>query len=365
MTAAVERPPVTPLPSLALRVTVEEWPLAEPFVIARGAKSAARVVIATVEGEGCRGRGEAVPYARYGETVEDALATLEASAPHLARGLDWTDLAVLLPPGAARNALDCALWDWAARHLERPVWSLIGGSRPHSIPTFFTISLDRPEAMADAAAAAARDVPRLKLKLGDATDDAARLEAVRKAAPHVRLIVDANEGWTMADLERLAPLAHRLEVEVIEQPLAAGDDAALAGFESPVPLCADESFHGTSGLARLRGLYQAVNIKLDKAGGLSSARHLADEARALGFEIMLGSMVATSLGLAPALLLAGDARWVDLDGPLLLARDRVPGLGIRKGVIAGLPAGLWGFIPRAPRAKRPRRSHQRPHWRNE
>ncbi len=343
MTPAVGRPPLSALPPLRLRASAQAWPLAAPFTIARGTKTAAHVLVVAVAGEGCQGRGEAVPYARYGETMDEALAALKASAARLTHGFDWRELFALLPAGAARNALDCALWDWAAQHLARPVWSLAGSPRPHAIPTFFTISLDRPSRMADAAAAAVRDnIPGLKLKLGDAPDDAARLAAVRRAAPRARLIVDANEGWTMADLERLAPLAHRLGAELIEQPLVAGEDGALAEFASPVPLCADESFHGTEGPARLRGRYQAVNIKLDKAGGLSTALVLAAEARECGLDILLGSMVATSLGVAPALLLAGQARWVDLDGPLLLARDRVPGLRVHDGVIEGLPRGLWG-----------------------
>ncbi|MFQ5346398.1 MAG: N-acetyl-D-Glu racemase DgcA [Rhodothalassiaceae bacterium] len=336
-------PPDIALPRLTLCAEAETWPLAAPFVISRGTKTAAEVIVATVTGGGSFGRGEAVPYARYGETVAATLAALRACAPALEQGLDWRALGQLLPPGAARNALDCALWDWTARRSGTPAWSLAGVAAPVRIPSFFTISLDSPEAMAAAAAGAAeRGLGALKIKLGEPRADAARLAAIRAEAPETRLIVDANEGWTMADLRRLAPLAAGLGVELIEQPLPAAGDAPLAGFQSPVPLCADESFHGSDGLAALRDRYQAVNIKLDKAGGLSTALALGQEARRRGLDILVGSMVATSLGVAPALLLAPMARWVDLDGPLLLAPYRVPGLDMRDGIIDGLPAGLWG-----------------------
>jgi L-alanine-DL-glutamate epimerase-like enolase superfamily enzyme len=245
-----------------------------------------------------------------------------------------------LPPGAARNALDCALWDLAAKKGGRPAWQLTGLTRPKPAVTCYTLSLDAPEKMAEAARQVA-ELPLLKLKLG-ADGDAARMRAVRAARPDARLVVDANEGWTATSLEALAAVAHETGVEVVEQPLPADADDHLRKVQLPIPVCADESAAPGVPIAHLRDRYDAVNIKLDKTGGLTAACLAVGEARRLGMEIMVGSMVATSLGMAPAVLLSADARWVDLDSPLLLAHDRPDGLTIRNGILAPPRAPLWG-----------------------
>ncbi|WP_029002432.1 N-acetyl-D-Glu racemase DgcA [Azorhizobium doebereinerae] len=322
-----------------LSVRVERFPISGTFTIARGSKTEAVVVVAEVSQGDARGRGECVPYARYGETVEDAVTTLERLADAVAGGLDRIALQRALPAGAARNALDCAFWDLEAKQTGCRVAERLGLAAPRPLVTAFTLSLDSPEAMANAARAANR--PLLKLKLG-AEGDAERLAAIRAAAPEARLIVDANEGWTPETVaERMADCA-RAGVELIEQPLPAGADESLARLPRPVPVCADESVHDRAGLAALRDRYDAVNIKLDKTGGLTEALALADEARAHGFRIMVGCMLASSLAMAPALLLAQQAEVVDLDGPLLLARDRSPGIRY-DGALAYPPEpALWG-----------------------
>jgi L-alanine-DL-glutamate epimerase-like enolase superfamily enzyme len=324
--------------------TVERWPLAAPFVIARGTKTEAVVVVATVADGRLTGRGECVPYARYGETPEATVAAILTVAAAIADAADAAAardrLATVLPAGAARNALDAALWDLDARQRGTTVRDLLG--LPPFTPTLtaYTLSLDTPDAMA-AAARAVAGLPLLKLKLGGAGDDA-RLRAVRAARPDARLIADANEAWTDDLLVPLLAVAAEVGVEMVEQPLPAGRDAALAEIARPVPVCADESVHTRADLASLARRYDAVNVKLDKAGGVSEVIALATAARAAGLAVMVGSMVATSLAVAPALLLAGHARWLDLDGPLLLARDRTPALTIRDGVIAPPPPDLWG-----------------------
>jgi L-alanine-DL-glutamate epimerase-like enolase superfamily enzyme len=325
---------------IRLEVREERWPLAEAFVIARGAKTEARVVVATLRQGEALGRGEAVPYARYGETVEGVLAEIEGARAAVEAGADRAALQTLLPPGAARNALDCALWDLEAKRTATPAWRLAGLPEPRPLETAFTLSLGQPEAMA-AAARAAADRPLLKLKIGGA-NDLDRVEAVRGAAPRTRLIVDANEGLDFDTLRRLAPAFARLGVVLIEQPLRAGEDAALDGYESPVRLCADESIHTRTELAACARRYGAVNIKLDKTGGLTEALALKREALAMGLEIMAGCMVATSLAMAPAVLIGQGAAVVDLDGPLLLAKDRAPGLRIEGSVIHPPEAALWG-----------------------
>ncbi|WP_334162591.1 N-acetyl-D-Glu racemase DgcA [Phenylobacterium sp.] len=323
-----------------LAVREERWPLREAFVIARGAKTEAHVVVAEVA-EGLHlGRGEAVPYARYGEEMAGVLTEIESARAAIEAGADRAALQELLPPGAARNALDCALWDLAAKQAGVRAWELAGRSRLDPVKTCYTLSLDTPEAMAEAARRETRR-PMLKLKIGGA-DDLDRVEAVRGAAPRTRLIVDANEALTFEDLKRLAPELARLDVQLLEQPLPAGEDAALEGWGSPVPLCADESLHTRAELADCVRRYACVNIKLDKAGGLTEALATAAEARALGLEVMVGCMVATSLAMAPAMVVAQGARFVDLDGPLLLARDREPGLAITGSLIESPPAALWG-----------------------
>ena len=325
------------MPTLSLAVAVESWPIAGAFVISRGAKREAAVVVAEVSDGRVRGRGECVPYARYGETVEGVRAAMLAMQGRLA---DRGRLLREMPPGAARNALDCALWDWEAKHSGTPAATLAGVGPLQPLLTAFTISLDRPEAMAARAAAAARAMPLLKLKLGGPGDEA-RLRAVRAACPDARLIADANEAWTPELLPTLLGVAAECGVEVVEQPLPAGADRALSG-PRPVPVCADESIHDRAGLAALAGRYDAVNIKLDKAGGLTEALALAAEARRLGFRIMVGCMVSTSLAMAPALLLAQGADWVDLDGPLLLARDRTPSLRYDGALVHPSARELWG-----------------------
>lgn len=327
---------------MARRLTVraESWPLAAPFVISRGAKSEADVVVAEIAGGGFRGRGEAVPYARYGETVEGVLAAMADLAPAVGAGLTREALQAQAPPGAARNALDCALWDLAAKQAGRRAWELIGRPRLDPVKTCFTISRDQPKAMAEAARANARR-PMLKLKIGS-PDDIEAVAAVRAAAPRTRLIVDANEGLRFADLPAVTRELARLEVKLLEQPLPAAEDAALEGFDSPVPLCADESLHTRAELAACARRYQAVNVKLDKTGGLTEALALVAEARAAGLQLMVGSMVATSLAIAPALILAQGAAVADLDGPLLLAKDREPGLAITGSLIEPPAAELWG-----------------------
>lgn len=326
-------------PAAELSIKVERWPLKARFAISRGAKTQAAVVVATITDGQASGRGECVPYARYGETVPGVLATIAALTPRIRAGLLRSELQTVLPAGAARNALDCALWDLAAKRSGRRAYELANLPAPEPVTTAYTISLDTPEAMA--AAAAKTELPLLKLKLG-APGDPERLAAVRAAAPRAALIVDANEGWRADNLAENFAACVAAKVKLIEQPLPADDDAALASIERPVPACADESVHDRASLSALEGKYDAVNIKLDKAGGLTEALALAEAARKMGFKIMIGSMVSTSLGVAPALLLAGGARFVDLDGPLLLAADRPEGLRYDGASI--LPAGpeLWG-----------------------
>ena len=323
-----------------LVVRDERWPLAEVFVIARGSKTEAHVVVAELRRGEARGRGESVPYARYGETVDSVLAQLEWVRPAVETSLDAASLQSQLPPGAARNALDCALWDLEAKATGVPVWRRAGLQCPVAVDTAFTLSLDTPRRMGRAAATAA-DRPALKLKLGG-PDDLDRVAAVRSAAPTARLIVDANEALGFDDLRRLAPAFAALSVSVIEQPLPAAEDAALEGWPSPVPLCADESLHTRAELAACARRYGLVNVKLDKAGGLTEALALVAEARALGLGVMVGCMVATSLAMAPACLLAQGAEVVDLDGPLLLARDRQPGLRIDGSRLHPPGPELWG-----------------------
>ena len=322
-----------------LEVRDERWPIAGRFAISRGAKTEARVVVAQIREGGCVGRGECVPYARYGESVVGVVRSLEEVRDPIEAGATRQALGALLAPGAARNALDCALWDLEAKQGGEPAWKLARLAEPRAVTTAYTLSLDTPAAMAEAARAAA-ERPLLKLKLAD-EDPLARVSAVREAAPASRLLVDANEAWTLETLRSVVPGLASLGVELIEQPLPAAGDAVLAEVECAVPLCADESWRGGD-LARLRGLYDFVNLKLDKTGGLTAALEHAAEARRLGFRIFLGCMVGTSLAMAPALLLAGLADYVDLDGPLLLERDRQPGLVFEGSRIQPPPRALWG-----------------------
>jgi L-Ala-D/L-Glu epimerase / N-acetyl-D-glutamate racemase len=322
-----------------LSVRIERWPLERAFTISRGAKTEAVVVIAELE-DGHRGRGEAVPYARYGETPEGVVATIEAMRPALRRGLDRTALQAVLPAGAARNALDCAFWDFEAKRTGRRAYQLATLPPPKPLVTAYTISLADPEAMAQAAASAS-ERPLLKVKLGGG-DDVERIAAVRRAAPKAELIVDANEGWSECDLERNLAACAKARVTLVEQPLPQGRDDRLAQIARVIPVCADESVHDRASLEALKGKYDAINVKLDKAGGLTEAFALATEAERRGFVIMVGCMVATSLAMAPAMLVAQRARIVDLDGPLLLAKDRPHGLRFEGSVAFPPEPVLWG-----------------------
>jgi len=323
-----------------LQVTVESWPIAGRFTISRGSKTEARVVVATIEEGVHRGRGECVPYARYGESLESVTTEIEAQRWTLERDPDRGALQRGMKPGAARNALDCALWDLEAKRSGRRVWELAGLPAPRALETAYTLSLGSVEEMG-AAARAAADRPLLKLKLSG-PGDLDRVRAVREGAPAARLIVDANEAWTPAIFAELTPALRDLAVELIEQPLPAGADDELANLAHPVPVCADESCHDRASLAGLAKKYDAVNIKLDKTGGLTEALALVTAAKEAGLAIMVGCMVATSLSMAPAILVGQDARWVDLDGPLLLAKDRMPGLDYRGSLVAAPEAALWG-----------------------
>jgi L-alanine-DL-glutamate epimerase-like enolase superfamily enzyme len=326
--------------SARLAVRVERWPISGGFTIARGAKHEAAVVVATLDDGRHTGRGECVPYAHYGESVEAVVAAIETCGRAIARGLTRAELATLLPAGAARNALDCALWDLEAKRAGLSAAELAGVGRLRPVLTAFTLSLASPEQMA-AKAKEAAGYPLLKLKLGGGGDHE-RLRAVRAAAPEARLIADANEAWQPHETESLLAAAAEAGVELVEQPLPAGKDDLLAGIARPVPVCADESVHDFASLDKIGGRYDAVNIKLDKTGGLTEALRVAGEARARGLKVMVGSMLATSLAMAPALLLAQDADWVDLDGPLLLARDRDPGLRYEGAMVFPPEPALWG-----------------------
>ena len=326
---------------MKLAIAVEAWPIAGIFTIARGSKTQAEVVVVTLTSKGVSGHGECVPYRRYGETIESVCAQIEAARGAIEAGIDTTGLIDAMPAGAARNAVDAALIDLACKLSGVRAWELLGLTAPQPKPTCFTISLDSPDAMADAARAAFGR-PILKLKLGRDREDVARTRAVRRAVPDVRLVVDANEGWTIDDLALMAPDLAQLGVEMIEQPLPADQDEALGTYKSPVPLCADESAHGIDTLALIATRYQAINLKLDKTGGLTSALRVAKAAQALGLSIMLGCMVGTSLSMAPATILLDFASIVDLDGPLLLARDRNPGLDYENALVLAPGATLWG-----------------------
>lgn len=321
-------------------VAIEHYPIAGSFRIARGAKTRAEVVICSI-GEGDKqGRGECVPYSRYGETIASVRDAIEAIEPQLRSGIDRRDLMEAMPPGAARNAVDCALWDLEMKLSGRRAQDFICQSEPEALTTAFTISLNTPEQMAADAKAASGHV-LLKVKLG-ADGDPARMRAVAEAAPSCRLIADANEGWTRENLQENLRAAAENRFELVEQPLPVDADRLLQSIERPVLVCADESAHVASDIERLADLYDSVNIKLDKAGGLTAAIEMRDKARASGLGVMVGCMVGTSLAMAPAVLLAQDADIVDLDGPLLLAADRDPGLRYEGSLVHPPEPALWG-----------------------
>ncbi len=316
--------------------------MAGAFTISRGSKTEAVVVVAELSDGTHRGRGECVPYARYGETPDGIVAAIEAMRPALDGSLDRAALQAAMPPGAARNALDCAYWDVNAKTSGRPVHELAGLVAPRPRVTAYTISLAAPAAMAEAAAKAAFR-PLLKVKLGGGDgDDGERIAAVRHAAPKAELIVDANEGWNADNLAQNLAACADCGVTLIEQPLPEGRDEALSRIKRPVRVCADESVHDRASLEGLADKYDAVNVKLDKAGGLTEALALAAEAERRGFAVMVGCMVATSLSMAPALLAAQYACVVDLDGPLLLAEDRVDGLRYDGSLVYPAEPALWG-----------------------
>ncbi|PZF78672.1 dipeptide epimerase [Aestuariivirga litoralis] len=325
---------------MRLLIAEERWPIAGSFTISRGSKTEAHVVTVTLEDAGHTGRGECVPYPRYAETVPQVVAALEAARGAIEAGITRDEIASVLEPHAARNALDCALWDLEAKKAGKPVWQLAGLAQPKPAITAYTLSLDTPEAMA-AAAAQAADRPLLKLKLGR-DGDAERLKLVRKNAPNSRLIIDANEGWTAENLAAMLAACADVGVELVEQPLPAGNDDALLGLSRAVTVCADESAHGLDSLDQLIGKYDAINVKLDKTGGLTPAIALARAARERDLGIMVGCMLATSLAMAPAFLLSPLAEVIDLDGPLLLKQDRQPAVRFDGSLMQPPPPTLWG-----------------------
>lgn len=319
-----------------IRIERDVFPLAEAFTISRGSRTEAKVLTVSVERQGATGRGECVPYARYGETLE----SVETEIAGLPDDVTRAGLQDFLPPGAARNAVDCALWDLEAKAAGVRVWDLASLPAPGPEITAYTLSLDTPDAMQEAAARHAHR-PLLKVKLGT-PDDMPRVEAVRRGAPDARIIVDANEGWTAEVYADLAPHLVRLNVDLVEQPLPAGKDDLLAEIARPLPVCADESCHDRASLPALKGKYDIVNVKLDKTGGLTEALALRDAARAEGYDVMVGCMVGSSLAMAPAVLLAQGVLVTDLDGPLLLAADRDPPLQYDADGVHPPEASLWG-----------------------
>lgn len=323
-----------------LFVRAERFPLAAAFTISRGTKTEAAVLTCTIRDGANAGHGECVPYARYGETLENVTEQIEAARSAIENGASREELLSIMKPGAARNAVDCALWDLEAKSGAGPVTERIGVATAKPLITAYTISLGEPEQMGAAARENAHR-PVLKVKVGT-EDDVSRIAAVAEAAPNARIILDANEGWTEDNIRKHLLAAARYRVAVVEQPLPAGRDEILRNIPHPVPVCADESVHTVEGLEQLLGLYDAINIKLDKTGGLTGALTLHQRARELGFGIMVGCMVGTSLAMAPAVLLAQDADFVDLDGPLLLAKDREEPLTYEGSLVYPPSPALWG-----------------------
>lgn len=323
------------------RVTCEQRPLGKPFVISYAAMTSVDLVTVRIERSGFVGQGESCPVPRYGETTQGVIELARTMCDSLSQANDWDAIHDSFPAGAARNAIDCAWWDWRAKSRKTTAWHIAGLTGPCGAQTVFTVGIDTPEAMARSARDASRSFPLLKIKLGT-DDDVSRLRAVRNAAPGARLIVDANEGWSRPVLEAMLPILADCSVEMVEQPLPSSQDADLQGLDRQVPICADESCHVASDVERLRGVYDMVNIKLDKTGGLTEALRLADTARNAGMGYMVGCMLGTSLAMAPALILAQGARYVDLDAPLLIGSDRTPHLTYDGPAIQPAPSGLWG-----------------------
>lgn len=324
-----------------ISVEIEAWPIAGSFTISRGSKTQADVITVTIRDGVHVGRGESVPYGRYNETVKDVAASVKSLAKPLSEGLTRDELHRVMARGAGRNAVDCALWDLEAKMTGIPVWKLASLVEPKPLTTAYSLSLDTPDAMGDKARKNAHR-PLLKLKLGGTGDDVARVAAVRKGAPDAMLIVDANEGWTPDNVLEMANKLAPFGVALIEQPLPAKADEALRGLLTPIPFCADESAHGLEGMSRLVGLYEYINIKLDKTGGLTEALSVMRCARRRNLKIMVGCMVSTSLAMAPAMLIAQGAEFVDLDGPLLLAKDREHGIRFEGSVMLPAERELWG-----------------------
>lgn len=323
-----------------VEVESETWPIDGGFTISRGSRTESRVVVVRVTENGITGRGECVPYPRYGESIEGVVAAIEAAIPAIEKSSTRPALTMTMKAGAARNAVDGALWDLEAKTSGRPAHEIAGLPVPHPLTTCFTLSLGTPESMqAKAREAAAR--PLLKVKLGG-EGDLDRVRAVRAGAPASRIVVDANEAWSVEMLKAYPPELAKLGVEMIEQPLPAGQDTWDASLPRPVPLCADESCHGIDTLSSLKGRYDLINVKLDKTGGLTAALELIAAAEAEGFKVMVGCMVGTSLGMAPAFLAGQRAAYVDLDGPLILSRDRVPGIRFEGSLMHPPPRELWG-----------------------
>lgn len=329
------------LPSLRLSVEIEKWPIAGSFTISRGSKTEAQVVVCRITDGKFTGQGECVPYARYGESLETVKYHIQNFAPHLASGeLSHLDILQSLKPGAARNAIDCALWDYYAKSTGRNICDIADLSPLQPQTTAYTISLASPEEMATKTREASQ-YSLLKIKLGGDGDDE-RIQAVREAAPDTRLIADANEAWTADQLEHFLNTAASAGYELVEQPLPENNDSLLKEISHPLPICADESCHDVKQLKKVIGCYDAINIKLDKSGGFSEALAMARKAESLGLKIMLGCMVGTSLAMAPALYLAQYANWIDLDGPLLLEKDRNPGLSYNASTVSPPETTLWG-----------------------
>ncbi|WP_086981271.1 N-acetyl-D-Glu racemase DgcA [Vibrio aphrogenes] len=324
---------------MKLTLSSQSWPIAGAFTISRGSKTHAEVVVVTLEENGYRGRGECVPYARYGESIAQVLHDLSALQEALEQGVSAQDIQQLLPAGAARNALDCAWWDLQCKQQHTSIWQLLA-LEPQPLTTAYTLSLDTPDNMGQAASRHAHR-PLLKLKLAG-EGDIARVAAVRHHAPDAKIIVDANEGWDIARYQQMIPKLVELNVAMIEQPFPADKDHWLDGIERPILLCADESCHGVESLTKLVGRYDMINIKLDKTGGLTEALALKQAALAQGMQIMVGCMVGSSLGMAPAFVVAQQADVVDLDGPLLLAEDQNPGFEFEVSTMKVMSPRLWG-----------------------
>jgi len=328
--------------AIELQIASQNWPIAGDFRISRGSKTSAEVIVVTLKQGEHFGRGECVPYGRYGENIDSVTAQIKSITSALRAGLSRCELQEILPAGAARNAVDCAFWDLQAQQAGTPVWQLAGLPEPKPVITAITVSLSEPQQMAKAAILA-KDYPLLKVKLAGDGNDPARVLAVSAARPDAKLILDGNEGFDKQTLGELLRTSKGLNIVAIEQPMPAGADGELAVLNTDFAFCADESLHTSSDLLRIADLYQMINIKLDKTGGLTEAMRLKAQAKQLGLKIMVGCMVATSLSMSPALLLAFDADLVDLDGPLLLQKDREYGLQYQGANVLAKPSKFWGF----------------------